>query len=510
MNIEEIRNSFTVYVIATETEKFTDVTDSLRKAGYLIAIFNELLPAFSEFYSNPPHFVIFSALEKEFELSAAMQQVRAQLPESHIYLLTPIEERTLGAEMFEHGVYDLIFLPLASPLEPVRALDRAAERDYFMYMNERLMQEPERQSTAITRVTSLEVVPQAQPQLQSQQALPSFTEDFHLEYARKLFAQTSLDECVKVFLSSASHALGAMPVVYFRYVQNRRVLLASFGEHVESVDLRGLGIDLNEAAPGFRTVQLRDPLRIEPLSEMIKEVFRAGEFFALPIHVLGEIHGVAFFLGATPLPALNELVLEWLALLEKALSLVEAEKRLHVVSTKDASTDLLNRQNFIGKIGEEISRSRRTHLPTSLVSISIDQFGQLSSHYGQEEAQLILRTAARILEKHSRVNDIMGRTGVDEFGLLLPHTDKRGAMIKAERLRMIVESADFSKVLRGFTRLTISLGVSEYPSLVRDAEELLNSADEALFQVRKAGNKTCVAKAPLGFEPDFRAEEKGP
>src|SRR5262249_9039389 len=137
------------------------------------------------------------------------------------------------------------------------------------------------------------------------------------------------------------------------------------------------------------------------------------------------------------------------------------------------------------------------------------QYGQLTSAFGHEEAQVVLRTAARILEKHSRVNDIVGRIGVDEFGLILPHTGKQGAMIKAERLRRIFESADFGKVLNGFSHLTISLGVSEYPGLVRDAEELMQSADEALYQVRKAGNRTCVAKPPESFEPDFSVGEKG-
>src|SRR5256885_1195040 len=145
------------------------------------------------------------------------------------------------------------------------------------------------------------------------------------------------------------------------------------------------------------------------------------------------------FLAPPPTSGLEELLHEWLTLLEKAVSLVEAEKRLHVVSIRDANTNLLNRQAFLTKIHEEVSRSRRTHLPLCLVMIAVDQFGQLSSLYGQEEASLILRVGARALEKHSRVNDILGRTGVDEFGLLLPHTSKEGAMIKAERLRLMIE-----------------------------------------------------------------------
>lgn len=500
MKIEEVRTSFTVYVIASQLEQFSGVTESLGLAGYMVAGFKDLTSAFSEFFTNPPHFVLFEAQEKAFDLKKAIQQVTQQLPESHIFLITPVADREKVVPFFEAGVYDLILLPLTSQVELVRALDRAAERDYFMYLNERLMQAEKPQPTAPAAPSA------SDPSAPS--ALPAFSEDFHLEFARKLFAQTTLDECMQVFLNSAAHALGASPAVFFKYVQNRRVVMAAYGANLGEVDISGLGMNFNDTAPGFRTVQLREPMRISPFVEMVKEVFSVDDFFAWPVRALGEIQGVICFLSKPPVAALHDLLLEWLSLLEKAVSLVEAEKRLHVVSIRDTGTGLLNRQAFVSKIHEEVSRSRRTHLPTCLVMIAVDQFGQLSSLYGQEEAQLILRVAARALEKHSRVNDILGRTGVDEFGLLLPHTTKEGAMIKAERLRLMIEGADFSKVLHGFDHLTISLGISEYPGMVRDSDELLQSADEALFSVRKVGNKTCVAKAPDGFEPDFKAQEK--
>ena len=497
MKIEEVRTSFTVYVIASQLEQFNGMIESLNLAGYMVAGFNELTSAFSEFFTNPPHFLLLDAEEKGFDLKAAVSQVAAQLPESHLFLMTPVASREKAAAFLENGVYDLILTPLASHVELVRSLDRAAERDYFMYMNERLMESGEAQK-------------QSAPAAPQETANLKFSEDFHLEFARKLFAQSTIDECVQVFLESASNAIGGVPGVFFKYIQNRRVLLAAHGVGLEGMDLGGLGVNFNEAAPGFRTIQLREPMRIESFNDMVKGVFSVEEFFAWPLYILSEMHGVICFLGAPPSEALNELLREWLILLEKAVSLVEAEKRLHVVSIKDVSTDLLNRQTFITKIHEEVSRSRRTHLPTCLIMIAVDQFGQLSSTYGQEEAQLVLRVAARVLEKHSRVNDIVGRTGVDEFGLLLPHTTKEGALVKAERLRLLMESADFSKVLTGFSHLTISLGVSEYPSMARDSDDLLQSADEALFQVRKGGNQTCVAKPPDGFEPDFAPKDKGP
>ncbi len=492
MKIDEVRASFTIYVIASDENRVSGIAEHLGAAGYLVVNFADLTQAFSEFYSNPPHFLLFDALETTFDLTKAVQQVAVQLPESHIFLVVPIAARESAIPYLDRGVYELILTPVLAPVELVRTMDRAAERDYFMYLNERLM---ESQNQA-----AVEIAPAIEP-------VPA---NRHLDYARGLFATTSLEECMQFFLENSSELLGQCPVVYFRYINNRRVIMAGQSHGVEGIDLGNIGMNLNDVIPGFRANQLREPMQLEPFTEMVKELFEIEDFFARPVEALGEIQGVVCFLTARPSEPTLAALEDWLLLLNKALSLAQADRRLHVVALKDWGTDVLNRQTFLVKMNEEISRARRTKMPISMVSIAVDQYGQVSASFGKEEAQLVLRTAARILEKHSRVNDIVGRMGVDEFGLLLPHTNKEGAMVKAERLRRIIESADFSKVLSQFPRFTISLGVSEYPTMVRDSEELLQSADEALFHVRKVGNRTGVSTAPPGFEPDFAIEEKVP
>src|ERR1044072_122293 len=104
----------------------------------MAAIFNDLTAAFPEFPSNPPHFLIFDSTETRFNLKKAIKQVCAQLPESHVFVVAPAEKRAEAVPLLEQGVYDVIYTPLISQVERLRALDRAAERDYFMYMNERL------------------------------------------------------------------------------------------------------------------------------------------------------------------------------------------------------------------------------------------------------------------------------------------------------------------------------------------------------------------------------------
>lgn len=486
MRIEDVRPSFTVYLIASELERFEGVAESLSLAGYLVATFSELTAAYSELASNPPHFLVFEATERQFDLAKAIKQAAVQLPESHVFLLTPLEHREQVVGLLEKGVYDLIYTPLVAPVEVLRALDRAAERDYFMYLNERLS----------------EAAPQ--PVLHS-------SENAHVpagagvadEYVHDLFASKSLDDTLGVFLRASARTLNNAPCVLFRYIANRRVLLAAQGVNVEEEQIKGVGVDFNSTPNGFRAAQIAAPMDIRELRDLITEVFGTDLYVARPIVANGEAKGIVVWLAAEPQGAdLRQLETE-LFLCGQALTLLEMERRLHVTNVKDAATDVLTRVHFNQRVEQEISRSRRVNMPVSLLTVALDQYGEIATQVGTEEAGIVLRMMARIIEKQSRVNDIIGRTGSDEFGIILPHTSQKGAAIKAERLRRLLASADFSKVLSAYPHVTVSIGISEYPSLVRDAQELQQTAEEALLHVRKAGNKTAVAQPPEGFVPDF-------
>ena len=496
MKIEEVRTSFTIYVIATKLDRVDGMAESLALAGYMVVRFNEITAAFSEFFSNPPHLILFDFEESGFDLNAVVTQVGAQLPETHILIAAPVALREKAVEAFADKVYDLIFTPVLSSNQLVRSFDRASERDYFMYMNEQLINGRAPGAAA----AALPVEPATSPQM---------APDLEPHFAAQLLAMRSEDECLEFFMQAISRRLGGCGSAYFKYIPNRRVLIAAKGENLNGVDLKGLGVNFNEVGRSFRSSHLHDPHSLPEISNMMRDVFGQEDFFAMPVDVLGETQGLLFFLIPPPEGEVAALLRDAHLILEKAMNLIEAEKRLHVLSIKDQSTDLVNRVTFINKITEEVSRSRRSNSPLSLVLIAVDQYGGLVSQCGAEEAQIVLRMMARIFEKHSRVNDVIGRTASDEFGLLLPHTGRKGAMIKAERIRRIIETADFSRVVSAFPQFTISLGVSEYPSLVRDAEELLQSADEALMQVRGNGNKTCAATAPDGFVADFSVQEKG-
>ncbi len=488
MKIEDVRSSFTVFLIASDLDKLGGLAEALNLSGYMVLQFQELTAAFSEFPSNPPHFLLFDANETKFKLSQVFQQVGNQLPESHIFLITPEQQRAKFAPWLEKGVYDLIFTPMSSPAELLRALDRAAERDYFMYLNERLTEEKSGANASAVKATGTDFAP-------------------YREFIQSLFEQGSADNAIKVFVHSSSQFLNS-GCLYFKWVGNRRVLLAVEAAKLEEVQLGELGVDFNQVEEPFNNRALYEPMKVKPFTAMISELFDTRAFQSWALEVGQELQGVFVFFLQSADPELMDTIREWHGLLVKHLNALDAEKRLHSSNPRDRATNLLNRQNFQEAVQKEVARARRTSSPVSLLSLSVDGYSGLNEQIGSDEAASILKMLARILERYSRINDVIGRTGPSEFGVVLPHTDRKGAAVKAERLRKLIGKADFSKAIKSAKQISISVGVSEYPTLVRDADELIQSADEALYSVRQMGNKTCMAQAPENFSPDFVVPEK--
>jgi diguanylate cyclase (GGDEF)-like protein len=153
------------------------------------------------------------------------------------------------------------------------------------------------------------------------------------------------------------------------------------------------------------------------------------------------------------------------------------------------------------KLEEEIARARRLENAVSVVRISVDHLNEIEQSFGRSNRDVILRTIASIAKKTSRVNDIACRTEDNEFYLIIPHCARKGAALRAERLRRIIEGHAFAI---NDLKVTISCGVSEYPSLSKGASDLEASASQALeFISNRGGNKVCLFKPKQEFKPDF-------
>jgi len=165
------------------------------------------------------------------------------------------------------------------------------------------------------------------------------------------------------------------------------------------------------------------------------------------------------------------------------------EEELYRQATRDGLTGLHNRRYFLEVLEDELSRSRRHNLVASLLMVDIDHFKAINDKYGHSTGDLVLKEIASFLGRNVRREDTVARYGGEEFILLAPQTETEGARILGERLRGLVEKHRFSYE-EGFG-VTISVGIATFPRHAQGAEELIDSADRALYKA-KAGGRNLV------------------
>jgi diguanylate cyclase (GGDEF)-like protein len=159
------------------------------------------------------------------------------------------------------------------------------------------------------------------------------------------------------------------------------------------------------------------------------------------------------------------------------------DEKLHKLALTDDLTGLANHRGLAESLEREIARARRFGYPVSLVLVEIDKFKQVNDRYGHLRGDAALRAVAQTMRKVCRTMDVAARSGGDEFVLLLPQTPKIAAARVAERLRRQLAQHPFGDEIR----LTASLGVATMPSDESAAESLLEAADRAMYQVKRAG-----------------------
>jgi diguanylate cyclase (GGDEF)-like protein/PAS domain S-box-containing protein len=175
-----------------------------------------------------------------------------------------------------------------------------------------------------------------------------------------------------------------------------------------------------------------------------------------------------------------------IGLLVDNLHLYEKVRRQSIV---DHLTGCFNRRYFDQKLAEEINRAARYGRDLSLVLIDIDHFKEINDRMSYKQGDLVLVEAARVFRTHTREVDMVCRYGGDEFAILMPETNYENALSKAENLRQVVRSSQFSNAQDASTplRLTLSIGVTGYHSGIRTSDELLRSVDEAVHTAKRSG-----------------------
>jgi len=173
----------------------------------------------------------------------------------------------------------------------------------------------------------------------------------------------------------------------------------------------------------------------------------------------------------------------------------EALRRLAHTANHDGLTGALTRATFMRRAGRILCDPRQSSLPISVLMLDVDHFKQVNDRHGHAGGDRVLVEFARIVSENMRASDLFGRTGGEEFAVLLPGTTQRQAVHIAERIRETVEAAAIDTEYR-LLRITVSIGIASAEKSRVELDSLLLAADSALYRAKEKGrNRVHVAGA---------------
>ncbi len=209
----------------------------------------------------------------------------------------------------------------------------------------------------------------------------------------------------------------------------------------------------------------------------------------------GALDASAAAMVAVDLIALVLLVYVAMVIAREQRSAREIALRL---STIDQLTGLFNRAFFFAAMEREIARSARSGRGFCLLMMDLDGLKDINDRLGHYHGDRVLRAISEVIASGVRRIDTAARYGGDEFVVLLPETDPTGAFVLAEKIRLGVRAMPLELPGRGF-RPSLSAGVVSYPGDGQTIEELMISADGAMYASKRAGKDRVTGIAvPIG------------
>jgi len=166
-----------------------------------------------------------------------------------------------------------------------------------------------------------------------------------------------------------------------------------------------------------------------------------------------------------------------------------AKQRAHELEKEilvDPLTGVYNRRAYDKQIKEELQRFIRYGRPFSVIILDVDHFKSVNDLYGHAVGDLCLKEIINRVQPMMRESDFLARFGGEEFVVLLPETERKGAGEAAEKLRQCIEKTEF--LHRGDkVAITISLGVAQITSDDPTSETLFARVDQALYRAKNEG-----------------------
>ncbi len=270
-----------------------------------------------------------------------------------------------------------------------------------------------------------------------------------------------------------------------------------------NTDLKGVRLAKGEGVAG-RVAESGEPLLISDVNDspyfspQVDQITsqETRSIICVPLKSHERVLGVIELVNSDDEGIFDESVLPILTTIADyvAIAIENAKyfEKINQLIITDDLTGLFNSRHFSQLIEYETERSQRYDSALALVFFDLDHFKLVNDTHGHLVGSRMLTEVGELVRRYTRKVNLAARYGGDEFVILLPSTDKKGAVAMAESLLDTLRNHKFKADDGTPIRLTASFGVASMPEDTRDRKELIYLADKAMYRVKETSRNAVL------------------
>lgn len=470
--INTYKDQFRIFSYDEDITRSQLVTELFRSQGYNFASFNNREVFLDTIETQIPHIFILYYQPLSMQFREVLSKIRKQSAEVEVILL--------GSNDFWPGIRSLIQTGLANdfwswPVASKEVLkirvDKIIEKTIYKYIAEQRSDETRK------IVENLEKIQQAGGfQKKEVEALDIFNLPTDAKTEPRL---------IEDLINNLKDNHPKSDFVYIRNYKAKSQLLISRTSFCKETYFRGQSISMPENLLATDRENSYQETR-----KLLEETFSTSEFCLQPVEFAGQLYGFIMAINfSEKLEKYLQKAARYISLSLRNLQLEgeEAPKSVEMEMGLEMTS-----QKFFVELSKEVSRARRIQKPISIIYSHIEFTA---------DAEKEMKEVVKLIADNLRDYDFFSKVSETEIMIALPHCDYESAAIKAERIRRLILN-------RGMrtqnTPLRLCAGVTEFPRLSPDSDQMLQDAENACRQVLVSGNnKVCLFTAPSGYEPEF-------
>jgi diguanylate cyclase (GGDEF)-like protein len=467
---------------------------AVREWGFKVGIVSSGEEALEYFkVSGPPDVLLTDINMGGMSGVELAEQVKRDNRESEVIIMTAQATFETAVEAMRIGVFDYLCKPF-DDLDDIRStLVHVCRRIYLRLRNEYLVSELARKHREIESLATM---------------------------SKNLAENLDLARVVQIGCEGLSRAFGDCQTAFFQYLSSQRAVMGAArhpsnlfgGTRPSRVVPREHTNDLQSLVNYFRNV-CADPI-------FFKQIDSAGEappdepetdpargWRSIPF-VTRDIPRGLFLVRPRNWNEAEDgpLMQRYMRTLSTAFENALMHAQLVDSSTKDGLTGLCNVSHLRERLDGEIRRATRLRHPMTLLFMDVDHFKHYNDTNGHPAGDEVLRILAGTMVRSFRTTDLCARYGGEEFCVMMPDTALPDAFQRAEKFRAEVESTSFpDEDSQPLGRITISIGVAEYPTHDQTVDKMIEIADAALYEAKKKRNHVVAGKVEKGYLPPFES-----